>query len=47
MGATGVCAPTEILQRVGRTRPEKDGVVLIMISYAENWKIYAQCAPLT
>ena len=46
-GAMGTRAPAEILQPVHRTRPEKDGVVLIMIFYAGNWKIYALCAPQT
>ena len=35
----GACAPAEVLQRVRRTHPEKDGVVLIMIFYAENLKL--------
>ena len=35
-GAKGACTPAEVLQRVRRTRPEEDRVVLIMIFYAEN-----------
>ena len=38
-GATGACAPAEVLQWVRRTRPEEDRVVLIMIFYAENLKL--------
>ena len=39
VGATGACAPAEILLRVRRTRPEEIEVVLIMISYIENLEL--------
>ena len=45
-GATGACAPAEILQQVRRTHPEEIGVVLIMIFYVENPKLEKFCSQM-